>query len=233
MYSFESRVRYSETDYNKVMTPTSIINYFQDCSNCHSEDVGVGIAYLNQLQRAWILNFWQLDIKRFPQLDEIITVGTWPYEFKGVYGYRNFIMCDKKENVLAVANTIWVLLDTQTQRPTKVQAENTQAYVIEPAYDMKYEERKLPVKEALIAYPSFPVTISCLDMFHHVNNGQYIRLAQDLIPSDFPIHQVCAEYRKSAVLGDIIYPYLHIETNEITVVLANKELNPFAIVRFR
>jgi acyl-ACP thioesterase len=233
MYSFESRVRYSETDYNKIMTPTSIINYFQDCSNSHSEDVGAGIAYLNQLQRAWILNSWQLEIKRFPQLDELITVGTWPYEFKGMYGHRNFIMYDKQQHVVAVANTIWVLMDTQAQRPTKVQVADTSPYILEPAYDMKYEERKLPVKEPLIAYPSFPVTISCLDMFHHVNNGQYVRLAQDLIPSTFTIHQVCAEYRKSAVLNDIIYPYLNIDANEITVVLANKELNPYAIVRFR
>ena len=233
MYSFESRVRYSETDYNNLMTPASIINYFQDCSNFHSEDVGVGIAYLNQRQRAWILCSWQLEIKRFPRIDETIKVGTWPYLFKGMYGHRNFIMYDHENNVVAVANTIWALMDTKTQRPTKVLESDICAYVLEPAYDMEYEERKLAIPQNLINGNSFTVTASCLDMFHHVNNGQYIKIAQDYIPMDFEIHQVCADYRKSALIGDILYPRLHMEDHCITVVLSNEENLPYAIVRFR
>ena len=29
-------------------------------------------------------------MKRYPKLAEHITVSTWPYSFKGFYGYRNF-----------------------------------------------------------------------------------------------------------------------------------------------
>lgn len=233
MYSFQSRVRYSETDYNNLMTPTSIINYFQDCSNFQSEDLGVGNAYLHQKQRAWILCSWQLEIYRYPHLDEQITIATWPYAFKGMYGYRNFMIWDEQQKVVAVANTIWALMDTKLQRPTRIQDSDTLAYVLEPAYDMKYVDRKLPIPKDLIEYPPFTVTTSCLDMFHHVNNGQYIRIAQDYITSDFEIHQVCADYRKSAHLGDILYPYLHIENDCITVVLSNEEQLPYAILRFK
>jgi acyl-ACP thioesterase len=233
MYSFESRVRYSETDYNKNMTPSSIINYFQDCSNFQSEDLGVGIKYLQQKQRAWILCSWQLEINRFPHIDEKITIGTWPYLFKGMYGYRNFIMYDEQNNVVAVANTIWALMDTKAQRPAKILESDTLAYVLEPAYAMEYVERKLPIPDELVTYPSFIVSPSCLDMFHHVNNGQYIRIAQDYLPSDFIPHQVCADYRKSALLGDTLYPLLHIETDCITVALTNQEQQPYAIIRFK
>ena len=56
MYSFDSRVRYSEVDENRRITLLSILNYFQDCSSFHSEKIGVGIDYLNKRQCAWVLS---------------------------------------------------------------------------------------------------------------------------------------------------------------------------------
>ena len=42
MYTFDSRIRYSETDSEGKLTMASIINYFQDCSTFQSEDLGLG-----------------------------------------------------------------------------------------------------------------------------------------------------------------------------------------------
>ena len=42
-YSFEGRVRYSETGENGFLTLPGILNYFQDCSTFQSEEVGLGI----------------------------------------------------------------------------------------------------------------------------------------------------------------------------------------------
>ena len=46
MYSFDSRIRYSEVDKDQKMDLYSIINYFQDCTTFHSEDIGKGIDYM-------------------------------------------------------------------------------------------------------------------------------------------------------------------------------------------
>ena len=42
MYTFDSRVRYSEIDHTGNMTLPALINYFQDCSTFQSEDIGLG-----------------------------------------------------------------------------------------------------------------------------------------------------------------------------------------------
>ena len=47
MYEYDSRVRLSEVDQHQRMTLNAVLNYFQDCSFFHSEDLGVGIEYLN------------------------------------------------------------------------------------------------------------------------------------------------------------------------------------------
>ena len=48
MYEFESRVRYSEIGHRGTMTLPALINYFQDCSTFHSEEVGLGMERLKQ-----------------------------------------------------------------------------------------------------------------------------------------------------------------------------------------
>ena len=85
MYSFKSRVRYSEVDNEKKMDMYSIINYFQDCSTFQSEDIGMGLAYLEKNKRVWLMNAWQIVVNRFPSLGEEITVSTWAYDFNSMY----------------------------------------------------------------------------------------------------------------------------------------------------
>ena len=46
MYSFDSRVRYSEVDEDRKLSLTGVINYMQDCSTFQSEDLNMGIDYL-------------------------------------------------------------------------------------------------------------------------------------------------------------------------------------------
>ena len=117
MYSFNSRVRYSEVNKDGRLKLVSLLDYFQDCSTFHSEDAGMGMEYLAGQGLAWVLNFWQIDVMRYPQLCEQITIETCPYAFKGCLGFRNFDMLDEQGNRIAVANTLWTLLNLRSMRP--------------------------------------------------------------------------------------------------------------------
>lgn len=232
MYSFKSRVRYSEVDKNRKMDLTSIINYFQDCSTFQSEDIGLGIGYLVDKKRVWLLNSWQIIVNRYPVLGEEITTSTWAYDFKSMYGYRNFMIQDSDGEVAAVANSIWVYLDSETYRPVKVTEEEVRGYLAEAKYDMEYAPRKIDVPKKLTGLTPFPVIRSNIDTNNHVNNGQYIKMAEEFLPLGFQIKQMRAEYRMSAVLGDTIMPYISKEDNKCTIVLSNTEDKPYTIIEF-
>ena len=232
MYCFDSRVRYSEVDHNKTMNVSSIINYFQDCSNFQSDSLGVGISELTKRSRVWIMSSWQLIINRYPTIGETITIGTWPYDRKGMYGYRNFILYDEKKEVAAVANSIWVLMDTNLNRPVKITDEDYQAYQNEPAYPMEYADRKIKIPGKLTPLPPFVVMPSFIDVLNHVNNAQYIRMATDYVDENFKVTQMRADYQKSALLGDMIYPNISKTKDCITVVLSDKDGQPYVTVAF-
>jgi medium-chain acyl-[acyl-carrier-protein] hydrolase len=232
MYTFNSRVRYSEINHQKgILDLASIINYFQDCSTFQSEDLNLGLSYLQDKNRVWILNSWQVQINREIHLGDYITIGTWPYAFKGCYGYRNFIMKNQQDDPLVVANSIWVYMDRSTGRPTKVPSDNA-GYVIEPPYPMEYADRKIKLPKDFMDYPDFPVMKSNIDSYNHVNNGQYIKMAEEFLPENSKVRSMRVEYRKQAVLGDRIMPRVSLEENRYIVALSSLDGSPYAIVEF-
>lgn len=231
MYSFQSRVRYSELNHYQGSLPcSSIINYFQDCSTFQSEALNLGFSYLDSINRVWLLNGWQLKLLQPARLGEVITVGTWPYAFKGFYGYRNFIMKNEKEEVLAVANSTWVYIDTVTGRPTRVPEDV--GYTLEPPYPMEYSDRKVELPDNMVTLPSFSINKSNIDSYNHVNNGQYVKMAEEYLPENFIVSSMRIEYRMQAVLGDIIIPKVS-EEGCIKVVLTNEAGKTFAAVEFQ
>lgn len=105
MYGYDSRVRLSEVDQDRRMTLNAILNSFQDCSSFHSEDLGVGAAFVEQKKRMWVLSSWKIVIQRYPELAESIRVETSPYEFSKLTGRRNFRMLDGRGEMLACADS--------------------------------------------------------------------------------------------------------------------------------
>jgi acyl-ACP thioesterase len=213
------------------MDPSGVINYFQDCSTFQSEELGIGLHYLKEHNRVWLLSSWQLQLLQPICLGEQITVGTWPYDFKGFYGYRNFIMKNEKDSVLAVANSIWVYIDTITGRPIRV-PEDRLGYMLEPPYPMEPATRKINIPADFVEQRPIIVTKSNIDSYNHVNNGQYIKLAEEYLPSNFKISSMKVEYCMQAVLGDTILPLVTKEENHYTIVLADLKRKPYAIVEF-
>ncbi|HOO28203.1 MAG TPA: thioesterase [Lachnospiraceae bacterium] len=229
MYSFNSRIRYSEVDEDKNLTVGGIINYFQDCSSFQSEDIGVGFDFLESNHRAWVLNAWQIVLEKYPKYGERITIGTWPYDFRGFIGYRNFVLLNEEKEKLAYANSIWSYLDTQTGRFAKAGEYELSCYRLEERLDMEYADRKIRIPEGGENAEGVVITEHQIDTNHHVNNEEYVKLAMDILRIKNP-RQVRVEYKKSALLGNVIYPRVFTERSEKTVVLADEDGSPYSVV---
>ena len=208
IYSFDSRVRYSEAGEDMFLTPGALIDYFQDCSTLHTQDCGVSMDYLKGLGFAWIMISWQIRISKMPKLGDSVRTKTWAVSFRSFFGDRQYTLEDPAGGEYARAFGIWVLMDMVKGKPVRVPDHMVRAYGIGPKLDMEQVSRKirLPEEERHCEEP-FRVGRVLLDSNHHVNNAQYISLAADYLPAGFPIHSIRAEYRKQAKLGDEIFPW--------------------------
>lgn len=232
-YEFESRVRYSEIDHRGTMTLPALINYFQDCTTFHSEAVGLGMDRLRKEKKAWVLSYWQVIAERYPGLNEKITIGTFPTEFKGLFGNRNMYMLDEKGNRIACANSIWVFMDLEKGRPARPDAQYIDAYGTGQPLDMPYEDRKIqPPVQSKECRP-FPVRRYHIDTNEHVNNCQYVQMALEVLPGDIKVRQLRADYKKSAVLGDMIFPKVSEEPERTVVELCDESGKEYALLEMK
>lgn len=207
MYSYQSRIRYSELDESGQLKIEALLDYFQDCSTFQSEDLGLGVEHLQKEHMVWVLSSWQIVAERYPRLGETVTLGTLPYDFKGFIGYRNFLMTDREGKRLACANTIWSLLDTRTGTPIRPTKEMLDGYVLEPKLAMEYAPRRIALPDEMEKGEPVVIRKHHLDTNHHVNNGQYVKIAMESLGQEFPVYQLRAEYKKQSHEGDILVPY--------------------------
>ncbi len=210
MYTFNSRIRYSEVDSKAVLTLESLIDYFQDCSTFQTQQGPATMQYLAQKNVAWVVNSWQIEIFRMPELCEEVTIGTLPHTLKGAMGVRNFFMDTIEGERLAIANSVWTLYDFKKGVPSRITEEIIETYPLDEKLEMDYKNRKITIPDG-ISYNGEEIVVRKhhLDTNNHVNNGQYIRMALDSI--DHPngnIISMRADYRKQALLGDILYPVI-------------------------
>lgn len=225
-YSFDSRVRFSETDADGYLKYENFINYFQDCSTFQSEDLGLGVKYLREKDLVWVVTSWQIEILKYPKLGDKITIGTFAHEFKAFIGYRNFYMLDENGEYLAKAESMWVLLSISSGRPTKATQEQVDLYGHEEKLEMNYKSRKIEIPKELAQMEQVEVTTHHLDVNQHVNNGQYICMAVACIPEIEKPNNIRVEYKNQARLGDVIIPF----TDGHVVDLRNDRGDSFCVV---
>lgn len=234
MYSFNERVRYSELGENGELSLVGLMNLFQDCSTFQSEDLGVGIDYLQGKNEAWWVSAWQIDIVKLPKFSQNIEVGTFAYAFKGFYGYRNFFLKDENGKFLVKADSIWFHYDLNNRRPTKPSEESIKRYldVNDKRLEMTKTVKKFDIPDKYELGREIAVTKNDLDTNHHMNNTVYISLARNIITDDFKVQKISVQYKKAAVLNDIILPRIAKGKNTYMVDLADTAGETYAIVKF-
>jgi acyl carrier protein thioesteraseprotein len=222
MYSFESRIRYSEIDIHSRLSLFAAINYLQDCSTFQSEDFGLGIEYLKNKNRAWWLSSWYIEFDRLPFLGEKITVSTWAYDFSGFYGYRNFIITDEAQNNIVRADSTWFFFDTEHFRPVKPGIEDIKSYMDNKRQRLSLATPRRKIEKCGKEYrlEDIMITRRFLDTNEHVNNAYYAAMAKEAVEevtaskinqgkaSDeniitaVDVKNLQIYYKKAAVLGD-------------------------------
>ncbi len=203
MYTFKSRVRFSECDSDGKLTTIGLINYLQDCCTMQAEDLDIGISYLKEQDLGWFITNWDICINDMPSIGEEIYVSTWPYKFSGFIGYRNFKVENASGDLLAYADSLWVLMNLKKQAPSRLPDLMKERYTTDPALETNDMKRKLkPTGSDNIAL-EFKVDKMYLDTNFHMNNSYYVQGAMEAAGVK-GYREIIVEYKKSAQYQDCV-----------------------------
>lgn len=235
MFEKEFCVRYSELGSDALVSPARILAYWQDTTMQHSQTVGQSLRELSEAQLAWLLLSWRVEFSRFPAYGETLLAHTWATHFEGIYGYRDFDLVAQSGEVLAVASTVWVLVDASTGRMKRVTQQIADLYGTEPHHVFEAEQDwKMAAPESYSDICEFEVLKSDLDTNQHVNNTNYVRMVQEVLPPDKQIRRLWVNYKKPAMYDDTVVVggvEPSTEENMRTYVLHSPDNRVFSIVK--
>ncbi len=232
MYQYSDRVSYSEVDSNLNLTYYALVNYMQDCSCFHSDDVGVGVHYLAPRSRGWFVTTYEIHINRLPKYMERIKITTYPYQVRGMMARRVYTICSEEDEVLVYADSLWVLMDLEHLRPARIDDKMIAAYPLDP--DMPkfdFERSKLQYKAEGEKVGRFVVNENHIDTNGHMNNSFYIDVTRRYLPKE-DFSQITVNYKKAALLFDELDVYL-VELETGYQVVLKKDDEVYTIVEYK
>jgi medium-chain acyl-[acyl-carrier-protein] hydrolase len=173
-------VKSSDTDFQRQLKLSSFFTSMQDVASTHATRLGVGYYEMLQREMAWILSRKKVRFFDFPQMDEQVSVQTWP---KGIQ-QKLFFMRDHRltgagGRLLAVSTSAYVLVSTRARRILMPNALNISVpdNAGKSALDEPLE-KILPVDQLSECF-TVQAGYSMVDLMGHVNNARYIDWISD------------------------------------------------------
>jgi acyl-ACP thioesterase len=217
-YERDYFIHYYDSDLKKRASTSSLLRFFEDIAILHSEDVKLGVDYYSENHVGWVLYKWDIKIKRYPEFKETIRVRTEPLYIKNFQAYRYFEIIDSKGNTIATANSMWLFLNADTKKPTKVPENIFKGYGIDKNKMTELEFGEINDLTKTDAEKEFDIRYIDIDTNHHVNNIRYVEWALEMIPPDvkekYTLNHLLVNYKKEAVYGKNIISSIGIEKGD-------------------
>ncbi|MBO4658002.1 MAG: acyl-[acyl-carrier-protein] thioesterase [Prevotella sp.] len=217
-------------------------NHLLNAADYHSHDRGFGMAFLNTINKTWVLSRLAVEMDEMPRMYARFDVETWVESAMRFFTKRNFKVIDQQTGkVYGYGRSIWAMIDTETRQPANLLDVNDGAL-------LGYVEKDKPCPIAkssrvnssgqgeLVAeiHPRY----NDIDINGHVNSVKYIEHVLDLFSLEWyashRLHRFEVAYVAEAHAGDTLRLYR--ETNDgltfvVRVVKASADSDEVEICR--
>jgi len=166
----------------------SLMRYLQEAAALHAEQLGFGFGRLSEIHGYWVLSNLRIEIAKFPEWNDTVTIKTWPSGYTRLIATREFVGRDQYGCELFWAGSEWMILDKQSNRPknlfhldlslpkTGPKAISGKLKRLEPRDDYSEVER-------------IRVPYSSIDLNGHVNNTEFVRWGIDALRKVFKLRR--------------------------------------------
>ncbi len=166
-----------------------------------SADFGRNLLENNQM---WVLSRLEIKVLDFPKWGDRVQLFTGGRGAEKLFAFREFLVRDEHERVVARAMSSWLLLHTETKRILRPELVLPRA-LFDPSKAPDWQPEKLALMGESVGEEEIRVRFSDLDLYHHVNNTSYIRWVENFAADRgiFPAH-LSINYLSECVAGDVV-----------------------------
>ena len=221
MYTLNYKVTTSCCDSEGKLKLFSALQMMQDCSEMWIDSEPTIHKFFKDNNMTQLLATRQVEVVRVPCFKEDLTVTTSIYEVMPMYGFRNTFIRDAQGQPCYRTWSMGAFVDLSTGRLARLSEDAIASLTLEAKQEMNYRGRRilLPKQDGTMLEP-VQVMRADIDYNRHMNNANYVRIAMELMPKGFEVHDMRVEYRIAAKLGDLLTPTLYPISGGYIVALA-------------
>lgn len=205
VYEFKTRVSYDDVDENMMLTLRGTIGMMQEAAIIHSDLIGYSACNTEKTGVIWMLVRWRVRRISEAKWNEKLIVRTWPRTMDRVTSERDFEIVDENNRVVAIGESVWVLVSADTRRIIRIPQHIAQAYDLTERKVFDTPVCEYPSDQGEEVY-SGVVRKRDIDSNHHVNNRVYLDYANEGINNEQNgrFSEVRIHYRKQLLLGETV-----------------------------
>lgn len=205
----------------------SLCNLLQMAASDHAEYHQVGFSGMQAMGKYWVLNRLYIEMERWPLWGDTLHIYTWVNLMKGPFSHRQFRITDADGQRLGAASTLWVAIDAERGRLTRISPKGLPIRTDLPP-DCPEPLKLAPVPPSATPY-TYRVAYSDLDLLRHVNNAKYI----EWLFNSYPLAQhdkapktLAANYLRETHYNDWVYIHTAAQGNDFAHEIALADGTP-------
>lgn len=169
----------------KMGIAQSVLMVQDNLTECFNKMGCDGIVYREKFNAFWVFTKTRVRFLRRPYWRESITARTFPIDNASFKAHINTEILDAQNKPLLLANQQACVLDLEKHRPLKI---SSLSYPKEnfpsPVFDEPFENFHVDFGEEDFQFEQI-IRSQMIDMSHHMNNIEYIKLALNVFSDDF------------------------------------------------
>lgn len=206
-YNKEFIIPYYDCDKSGFARPVALLEYLVETSSIHSDSLGLGFKELIERDEGWVLSRWKVKLYTYPKARDKIKIETWTSGYKKFYAYREFKAYNEDGELLAKASTLWIFMDIERRRPTRISEGLYSSY--SPVEEQNFDDfLKFTNEFREKSSMDFRVRKTDIDYNEHVNNAKYLNWFLELIPlnvdEDYYLSELDIYYKKEIKYNHMI-----------------------------
>jgi len=207
IYKTQRHVHYSDVDMHTQIKLSTLLGLVSnEIGEEHSQAQGFGREQMVQAGMVFLLSKVSMQIHRYPKGKEDILLTTFERKAQGVEFRRMFQVESLSGQLLACAETRWILASTHDHKILRPSAFPFQAHFLEQDLPVPPAKKIVPKGEA-VCLGQRNILFSDMDFNQHMNNTRYADIVCDCLTKqllDHEVTQFSINYTKEAKCFDTL-----------------------------
>ena len=210
-FTYKIKTNWHDTDANRCVRPSKIVEYMQETANRQCESSGLPLEWLrDEKGLAFILGALSINIYTPLHAYDEIEVHTWCKEAKS-YIFNRYFDITRNGELIAEASSTWVLIDLKSKNMVRASAYDFLEgcfYYDDPIDPEKLLPKARVVKDAeMKEVGKRKISYSDIDYNMHMNNTHYPDMICDYLDemtdseTVYTVSQMSLSYLKESHLG--------------------------------